>query len=175
VVGAGAVIGLHRIGRAIYLNSRHTHMIHHDNPSGYSFVPPNGWTMMQASGDQVTVCRGPFVDGFTPLIAFSESTDVQAPSLTGSLEEYVAQTRERLVEDNSVTAIQEFDFSTDAGLEGKKLTYQRPHEAGIVRVQAYFFVGSDGKRVTVTCIALAKSGPTLDRLFDKVAKTLELE
>jgi hypothetical protein len=150
-------------------------MIRHDNPRGYSFVPPSGWTMMQASGDQVTVCCGPFVDGFTPLIAFSDSTDVQAPSLTGSLEEYVIQTRGRLVEDDSVTSIQESGFSTDTGLEGKKLTYQRPHEAGIVRVQAYFFVGSDGKKVTVTCIALAKSGPTFDQLFDGVVRTLRLE
>ncbi len=150
-------------------------MIRHDNPSGYSFVPPNGWTMMQAAGDQYTVFRGPFVDGFTPLIAFSDSTDVQAPPFTGSLEEYVAQARERLVEDDSATSVQEFDFSTDTGLEGKRLTYQRPHEAGIVRVQAYFFAGSDSKKVTVTCIALAKSGPTFDRLFDGVVSTLRLE
>jgi hypothetical protein len=146
-----------------------SHTTRHDNPSGYSFVPPEGWTMMQAAGDQYTVCRGPFIDGFTPLIA------VQAAPLTGSLEEYVAQARERLVEDDSVSAIQEFSFSTDTRLEGRKLTYQRPHEAGIVRVQAYFFVGSDSQKVMVTCIALAKSGPTFDRLFDGVVKTLRLE
>jgi hypothetical protein len=131
--------------------------------------------MMQAPGDQYTVCRGPFVDGFTPLIAVSDSTEAQATGFTESLEEYVARKRERLVEDNSVSAIQEFGFSTDTGLEGIKLTYHRPHEAGIVRVQAYFFVGSGGKTLTVTCIALAKRGSTFDRLFDAVVKTLRLE
>jgi hypothetical protein len=131
--------------------------------------------MIQTPGDQVIICRGPSVDGFTPLIAISDSTDAQAAPFTGSLKEYVAQTKERLAEDNSVSAVQEFDFATEAGLEGRKLAYQRPHEAGIVRVQAYFFVGSDGKKVTVTCITLAKSGSTFDRVFDGVVKTLRLE
>jgi hypothetical protein len=148
---------------------------YHNLVGGFSLVPHDGWTMMQAPGDQYEVCRGPFTEGFQPTITFHDTTDFRAPPFAGSLQDYIALTRQRLEQNQGITQVEQTTFVTDSGLHGIKFTYEWPHTAGVIRVLAFFFEGKDGRKIVVYCSALAHAEKPYAAVFYAAMKTFALD
>jgi hypothetical protein len=144
---------------------------YYDRHGGFSFMLPNGWTVMQTPGSQYASCYAPTTKGFRPSMGVSDTADFRLEAFEGSLQEYVAITRERLRKSEEGTPVEQIAYVTESGIEGVKLTYEMSHTAGRVRVWQFFFEGKDQQKVVVTCFALAENATDFEKVFDSMVRT----
>ena len=122
--------------------------------------------MKEIPGLKYQIAVGEPVDGFAPNI------NVVDESFRGSLSDYVAKNLQALGKlFKDFKKLSESEFKTDSGLKGTKLITQADQQGRSLRQTFFFFEGKPGKKLVITCSALADKGSKLDPLFEASMKT----
>ena len=108
-------------------------------------------------------------------ISFHDTTDFRATPFAGSLQDYVALTRQRLEQYHGGTQVEQTTFVTDSGVHGIELTDEWSQPVGVIRVLAFFFDGKDGRKLVAHCSTLAAAEDPYDTVFETTIKTLVLD
>ncbi len=133
----------------------------------FSYVPPNGWKVMEFPGLKFKISRGEPVKGFAPNIVVADE------AYNKSLDDYA--------KDNIVTLKKLFhglkilgqsDFTTSDGTRVIKLLTERDDEVAKKRLrQVFYFYDAGNKKLVATCSGLAEEGPGTDQVCDASMKT----
>ena len=137
----------------------------------FSYVPPNGWKVVEFPGLKFKICRGEPVKDFAPNIIVIDET------YTKSLDDYA--------KDNIVTMRKMFqgmklldqsDFTTADGTRAIKLLTERYDDGAKKNLrQIYYLFDAGNTKLVVTCSNIAEEGPGSDTVFDAAMKTFVLK
>ncbi len=137
--------------------------------SGYSHRIPQGWESKPGPQPGVTMIVAPKESGLASNMVATVET------FAGSLNDYVEANKQALktsVPDAKI--LSDSEFVTDAKAIGHKVKLQNKMKDVDLAQTMYFFDGTDGRKVIVTCTAPGKFGSDLDPLFDDCMKTFAL-
>jgi hypothetical protein len=142
---------------------------HVESAGGFSFVPPDGWTMRDFPGMKFKLAAGPAAAGFAPNI------NVVDEQFNGSLEDYVKGNLATLrASFKGFNLVQQDEFKTTAGEAGKRLITENEQKGRQLR-QTFYFFGKGNTKFVVTCSALSDGGEKLDSAFETSMKTFRFD
>jgi hypothetical protein len=140
-----------------------------EEEGGFSFVPPEGWAIIEIPGLKFRTAAGPSSDGFAPNI------NIVDEPFGGSLDEYSEiniTTMEQVFEDFDL--ISEEDFETDDGERAVRIAGENVQQGDTLRQTYYLFDAGDTKLV-VTCSRLADAQEEADAACDESMETFQIE
>jgi hypothetical protein len=143
---------------------------HKEAAGGFSFCPPQGWTVRALPGMKYSIAAGPASKGFAPNInVVDETADV-------SLADYVDASKKMLSKAfKGYKEVGKREFKTTSGLKGTRLVIQSDQNGTLLKQTFYFFAGTGDKKFVVTCSALASGGEEIDEVFEASLKTFVLD
>jgi hypothetical protein len=137
-----------------------------EKAGGYSFMPPEGWNILEVPGQKYRIAAGPPKNGFSPNIVFADE------EYAGTLPEYVALAEGLFVKlFKGYKKISLADFPTDSKAPAKRLIMENEQSGRHVRQICYFFNGTDGKKIAAFGTVLTEMGTGYDEAFDGSLKT----
>jgi len=143
---------------------------HNETAGGFSFCPPQGWTVRNLPGLKYSIVAGPASKGFAPNINVVDET--AGMSLTA----YVDANKKMLSKAfKSYKELGKREFKTTSGLKGTRLVIQSDQNGTLLRQAFYFFAGTGDNKFVVTCSALASGGEEIDEVFEASLKTFVLD
>lgn len=143
---------------------------HIETAGGFSFCVPKGWNARDRPGMKFKIILGQAADGF------STNINVVDEEFSGVLGDYVTANKLSLTELlKDYQEVSESNFKTESENPCIKLTITDEQNGIKLRQAFYFFNGPLGKKLVITCSALAKDGEKFDLLFDASMKTFKLE
>lgn len=148
---------------------------HVEAEGGFSFCPPDGWTLGEQAGEKYQLAFGPRSDLFTPNISAKDDAD----SLP--LPEYVTRSMRYALANveqtgaTSVTLVSQSDFIYASAQAGAKVMSRAEYKGLIITMFQYYFGGSGDKKVIMTCLGLESGQPALERVCDQSMKTFQFE
>jgi|SRR6185503_10522830 hypothetical protein len=143
---------------------------HREAAGGFSFCPPQGWTMQNIPGLKYSIAAGPVANGFAPNINVVD----EKAGLT--LNDYVDTNKKLLAKSfKGYKELGKSEFKTTSGLKATRLITQSDQGGTPIRQTFYFFASKADRKVTVTCSALASNGKALDEAFEASLKTFAIE
>ena len=139
--------------------------------SGYSHRIPDGWKSKPSPQAGVTAM---IVSPSESKVSSNMVTTVEA--FDGSLTDYVAANK-RAVTTAAPDAkfLSDTDFVTDSKAAAHKVKLQNKMNNIDLAQTMYFFDGTNGRKIIVTCTAPAKSAENLESLFDDCMRTFALK
>lgn len=142
---------------------------HTEKAGGFSFVPPDGWTVREFPGLKNKIVVGPARDGFAPNI------NVVEEAFPGTADAYIKATIPTLKQVFKEVRIEASGpFETKSGLKGGRIVAEHRQNDKLLRQTFYCF--GDGKTMhVVTCSALAEGGKDFDPVFERAMKSFRLE
>ena len=142
---------------------------HVESAGGFSFCPPKAWVMREFPGIKYQLATGQASDGFASNInVVDESSDMP-------LKDYVKATVTTLAKVlKGFKHLGQTEFKTQSGLKGHRLVVEAEQQGKQVRQVFFFFDGKAGKKLVVTCTALASQNAKLDQVFEDSMKTFAL-
>ena len=143
---------------------------HHETAGGFSFCPPQGWTIQAFPGLKYSIASGPAANGFAPNVnVVDESADMSLP-------EYVDTSKRMLSKAfKGYKELGSREFKTTSGAKSTRLIIQSNQNGTQLRQTFYFFAGKGDKKFVVTCSALASGGEKFDEVFETTLKTFVLD
>ena len=137
--------------------------------NNYSHRIPEGWQSKPGPRPGVTMIVAPKETGL------SSNMVTTVESFPGTLTDYVDANKKALQTNlPDAKILSDVDFVTDAKTTGHKVKVQNKVKDLDLAQTMYFFDGTDGRKVIVTCTAPAEFGPDLDSVFDGCMKTFAL-
>lgn len=136
----------------------------------FSYVPPNGWKVLEFPGLKFKISRGEPVKGFAPNIvvadeAYNKSLDDYAKDNIATLQKIF----------HGLTIISQTDFTTSDGTRVIKLLTERDDDISKKRVRQVFYLYDAGnKKLVATCSSLAEEAPASDMVCDASMKTFNV-
>lgn len=150
---------------------------HAEPKGGFSFCPPEGWTIKEDPNLKYKLMFGPRSDGFTPNLTVSELANMPL-----SVKEMVALFRTQSPEQmtkgigaSEIGPLNESDFITTSKQAGIKLAFQSVTDGTRHRHTLYFFAGKGDNKLLVTFTALETQAQVLDSVFDRSMKTWQMD
>lgn len=138
---------------------------HYEEQGGFSYIPPEGWKVMEFPGLKYKISCGQRANEFAPNI------NVVDEAFGGALDDYVdasVTNMEKLFKNLRIVSRE--PFSPEGGLSSVKLITENEQFGRPLR-QTFFFFDKGNKMYVVTCSALGEGGEELDDLFDAAMKT----
>jgi len=136
----------------------------------FSYVPPNGWKVLEFPGLKFKISRGDPVKGFAPNIVVAEE------AYNKSLDDYAKDsivTMQKLF--HGLKIISQTDFTTSDGTRVIKLLTERDDDMARKRVRQVFYLYDAGnKKLVATCTSLAEEAPASDLVCDTSMKTFNV-
>ena len=143
---------------------------HKESAGGFSFCPPQGWTIQSFPGLKYSIAAGPAANGFAPNINVVDET------ADASLAAYVDASKKMLSKAfKGYKELSKREFKTTSGLKGTRMVIQSDQNGTPIRQAFYFFAGTGDKKFVVTCSALASAGEQFDEVFEASLKTFVLD
>ena len=143
---------------------------HHESAGGFSFCPPQGWTIQAFPGLKYSIAAGPAANGFAPNVnVVDEAADMSLPAYVDTSKKMLSKAFKGYKE------VGNREFKTTAGLKGSRLIIQSNQNGTQLRQTFYFFAGKGDQKLVVTCSALASGGEKLDEVFETSLKTFVLD
>jgi hypothetical protein len=142
---------------------------HYEPEGGFSYVPPVGWKLVDASALAYKVAVGPETDGFaTNLTVVDEPFD-------GSLDEYVSSAMDGLSQYfDSFQVLSQEEFKPEESAPGVRIVAENVQVGRVLRQRFYLFDGG-AKKLVVTCTRLADAAEELDAACEGSLKTFRFE
>ena len=137
---------------------------------GFSYVPPEGWTVEGDPGKKYKSVTGPTEDRFAANIVVRDVT------FPGTLDE--------LVEGGLAATAKQFDglrpvsreeFRTAAGMRAVRFRIEHVRNGRRVRQTIYTFGPAGTQHVLITCSTAAAVGDALDPVFEACMKTFRFD
>jgi hypothetical protein len=142
---------------------------HYEPTGGFSYIPPAGWEMVDASSLDYKVAVGPEVDGFA-----ANLTVVDEP-FEGSLDEYVSSALGGLSQYfESFQVLSQEEFKPTEGPLGVRIVAENVQGGHALR-QAFYLFDGDTIKIVVTCTRLAEAAAELDAACDTSVGTFRFE
>jgi hypothetical protein len=148
---------------------------HRETEGGFSICVPEGWTVKASADDKFKMIYAPQSGVFTSNINFKEETSA-AP-----LGDYVAAGIKELKSNiekigaTSIKVISQSDFTTASNLRGVKVVFSTEYKGIQFRQLQYLFDAGGNRKLVVTCTGLEKDQQQLDPVFDRAAKSFQLD
>ena len=142
---------------------------HEEKAGGFSFIPPDGWTMRELPGMKYKLAVGP-IEG-----NFAANINTVDENFEGSLKDYVKnniETIRHLFKDFKL--IKQDDFKTESGIPGTRVVIE-DKQGDINLRQTFFFLAKGSKKFVVTCSVKIEGGDKLDQAFEKCLMTWKFE
>lgn len=142
---------------------------HYEPEGGFSYIPPAGWKLVDASALVYKVAVGPETDGFaTNLTVVDEPFD-------GSLDEYVSSAMDGLSQYfDSFQVLSQEEFKPEESAPGVRIVAENVQVGRVLRQRFYLFDGG-AKKLVVTCTRLADAAEELDAACEGSLKTFRFE
>jgi len=134
--------------------------------NGYSHRIPQGWEQKPPPQAGVTMIAAPAKSGFASnMVTTTETFD-------GPLRAY-ADANIKSVQSNMPDAklISDNEFVPDNKVPSYRLKFTNKLKDLDLAQTMYFFEGTEGRKLIITCTATARQGPELESLFDDCMKT----
>jgi hypothetical protein len=106
---------------------------------------------------------------------FTSNINVVDEAYQSSLENYVdanIETLEKVFQ--KFNLVKRGPFNTTSRLKGVRIITTSIQQNNLMRQTFYFFTGSKGRQLVITCSVLAKGGEAFDSVFEESLKTFEL-
>ena len=144
--------------------------------SGFSYCPPEGWTMKPALGDKFKPFIGPPSPTFTPNI------NIKDEESTRSLDDHVAANIQTMVGSPdkagamAVRILEQSDFKTTSGERVVRVTIRVNTSSGApIRAWQYYFKGRGTQYLVATCMSLESSADSYEPICDRSMRTLRVD
>ena len=142
---------------------------HYEEGGRFSFVPPDGWQVVQLPGMKYGVFSGPTANGFAPNI------NVLDEAYAGSLDDYVTLSIRNLrVMFPQFLKLSQEDLKLDSGLPAVRVV-GRNSMNNMEMEQTMYFVKRSSKMFVITGSKLASDGRNLANEFEKCARSFREE
>jgi hypothetical protein len=165
----GLPVGCARKGTPEGADSPAAAQRHFEVTGGFSFVPPEGWEILDTPDQKYKAVRGPSGNGFAPNI------DVSDISFNGALEDTVRRSMTIFEKQmKSCRILKQEVFKTTGGLQGVRVIVEDEPRGRLLR-QTFFFFPKESTAILITCSALAENGDKLDAVFADSMKTFRFE
>lgn len=144
--------------------------------AGFSFCPPDGWTIQEQAGEKYKIMFGSGAH-FRPNINIKEQTSEATLAEYAELAKKLIVSRENIEKLGATTlvAVGQSEFVTTSGLSGIKITYQTEFKGYLIRTMQYYFELKSGRKIIVTFTGLLTDKETLDPILDRSLKTFRME
>ena len=145
--------------------------------AGFSFCPPDGWTIEEQAGEKYKLMFGTVANGFRPNINIKEQTNGLTVAEYADLAQKLILSKENVEKlgATSMQAVGRSAFVTTSGLPGLKFIIQTEFKGLLIRSIQYYFELQGGRKVIVTCTGLVADKETLDPALDRSLKTFRME
>jgi hypothetical protein len=142
---------------------------YYEPAGGFSYIPPAGWELVEASGTTYKVALGPLQDDFTPnLVVVDEPFD-------GTLDEYVSASLANMSDFfEGFQLISQDAFAPLEGPAGVRLVVENAQGGRRLRHSFYCF-DAGARKFVLTGTQLSGSGASLEPTFDAAARTFRFE
>ncbi len=133
----------------------------------FSYVPPDGWKVVEFPGLKYKICLGEPVKGFAPNIVVTD--EAYEKSLDDYVKDNVAA-MQQIFQGQKI--LSQTDFTISGGARAVKMVTERhdPQSNKNIR-QTYYFIELGNKKLVVTCSNIAEDGGALDQVFEAAMKT----
>jgi hypothetical protein len=139
--------------------------------NGYSHRIPAGWENKPSPPTGVATM---FVAPKSSGLASNMTTTIE--SYSGSLTDYIAANKQAIgTAAPDAKFLTDTEFATDSKVNSHKVKLQNKMEKIDLAQTMYFFDGTNGRKVIVTCTTPAKYGSDLEPLFDDCMKTFAVK
>jgi len=143
---------------------------HKETAGGFSYCPPEGWTIRTLPGMKYSIVAGSASKGFAPNInVVDESAEMALAAYVDANKKILSKAFKGYKE------LGKREFKTTSGLKGARLLIQSDQDGTLVRQAFYFFAGTGDKKFIVICSALASGGDEFDEAFEGSLKTFVLD
>ena len=136
---------------------------------GFSYIPPAGWELIDASGAEYKIAVGPEQGDFRPnLVVVDEPFD-------GSLDEYVSTSIANMGDFfEGSQLISQDEFAPQDGPAGVRFVVENAQGGRLLRHSFYCF-DAGARKFVLTGTQLAGASVSLEPTFDAAARTFRLE
>lgn len=142
---------------------------HHEPAGGFSYVPPEGWEMIEASGLEYKAAIGPVEDEFAANISILDE------AFDGSLDAYASLGLDNMQQFfQELVLVSQGEFQPDEGLPGARIVIESVQGGRRLR-QAFYFFDAGATKFVLTGTQLAGSGKDWSATFDESARTFRFE
>ncbi|MCX5873287.1 MAG: DcrB-related protein [Deltaproteobacteria bacterium] len=136
---------------------------------GFKYMIPEGWTTAEFSGFKFKISRGVPSSGFAPNIAVVDE------AFGGSVEDYITACLVPMEKGaEGFKLLEKKPFDTDSGIKGIKLVFESKWDGKQLMQTQYYFKGTKGKMLVITCSVLPEDGPKFADIFDTAMKTFQI-
>jgi hypothetical protein len=146
-----------------------------DVEPGLSLCVPIGWSVETKADQKFKTFFAPPAETFTANINLRDDTS------SASLKSYVDESI-KLVLSNppeigaaSIKLVGETDFATASGLNGNKVVFETEYKGLLIRTIQYYLEGGQNHKFIVTGTCLVKDKDTFDSVFERAAKSFQVE
>ncbi len=148
-----------------------------ESGAGFSFCPPDGWSIKESEGEKYKLFFGTAANNFAPNLNIKEQTS------EASLAEYEALARKLILAKENVEklgatsteAVGQSDFLTDSGLRGIKVIFKTEYKGLLIQSTQYYFELKGGRKIIVTFTCLVGDKDFLDPILDRSLTTFRVE
>jgi len=150
---------------------------HVEPAGGFSMCVPEGWSVQQSlsEGQKYKSIFAPRDPRFTANLNFRDEAN------TSSLDDYVAAGIKGILASveklgaTSIKLVSQDSFTTTSGMLGARVILRTEYKGYLIRTIQYLFNGGPDRKLVVTCTELEADQATLDPVFDRAAKSFQLE
>ena len=142
---------------------------------GFSFCPPDGWSLEERTGEKYKMVFGMPSNGFRPNI------NVKDEQSAAPLADYVAAGIEKILASvekigaTNIKIVSQSDFVIGSEQRGIRVVFQSVYKGFVVRTIQYLFNAEGGKKIIVSCTSLESDKEVLDHVFDRSMETLQID
>jgi hypothetical protein len=145
--------------------------------SGFSYCPPDGWTIKQSLDEKFKMFLGPSSMTLTPNInARDEDNAVPLADHVATSIKYIL-TNFQTAGVTAVKLLDQSEFVTTSGQRGIKVVFhvENTAKALIVRTFQYYFSGRESQKLVVTGSVLEIERNAFEPIFDRAMKTFQID
>lgn len=143
---------------------------------GFSLCVPEGWSIEAQKDDKFKMLFAPHNDTFTANINFKKADSAlsAASFLMASIKDVFVSVPANYGT-GGIKLVGWTDFTAAAGRTGSKLVFEVEYKGFLIRSVQYYFEGEGTDRFIITGTCLMKDADSFDHLFDRAAKSFQLE
>ncbi len=142
---------------------------HVEKEGGYSFVPPEGWTVREFPGLKYQLAIGPAEN------QFASNINVVDEVYMGTVENYIKATKELLPKAiKKYRVLKQEPFKTASGIKTERLIIEGEQQGHLLR-QTFYLFPTPKKMFVVTCSTTSAGGEKLDANFESCMKTFRFD
>ena len=146
-----------------------------DVEPGFSLCVPDGWSVETKADQKFKTFFAPAAETFTANINLRDDTS------SASLTVYVADSIKQVLSNppeigaTSIKLVGSADFATASGLNGNKVIFETEYKGLLIRTIQYYLEAGQNRKFIVTGTCLVKDKDTFDSVFERAAKSFQVE